>query len=204
VITTGALRGGSRSTIEADPAHNRQRQSTVASVKRVAMAAAAAILALAGCDLAAGTTTFGQPLPHPPRSWPIVILQVDAPWWPVQQAMANWRIPVFYGTCNPAVNCIHVTEVPALPNTASGLQEAGSTVMTMTAGRPTSVQVQLADNAPNLPGRRLETACHELGHAFGLGHDNTGGCMRAGVDGLHTVPSFQELARLKQLYGIAG
>lgn len=172
-------------------------------MKRFLVAAASAVFALAACDSTAGTTTFAQPLPHPAHHWPVVIVQDDAGWWPVGQAMANWHIPVSYGTCNSSQNCIHVTDVAALPNVGA-LQEAGSTVMTMTAGRPTTVEIKLANNAPNLPGRRLETTCHELGHAFGLGHDNTGGCMRASVDGFHTLPSSQELARLRQLYGIAG
>jgi hypothetical protein len=48
---------------------------------------------------------------------------------------------------------------------------------------------------------RRKTACHELGHAFGLGHRTSGAtCMRDGFGTMYGHPDAADYARLRAIY----
>ena len=164
------------------------------------LAAAAAIAGGVALVTACGSpTTFGTPLPHAPGHWPAVTIE-NHTGWPVQQAAAEWGVPVQYGTCVPWASCIRVTEVPVLKGTTN--YEYALTTAYFTPGRPALTTIQFSDVPAQSYNVRLETACHELGHAFGLGHDNTGGCMEAVVYGARTAPSAADITMLHSLYGV--
>jgi hypothetical protein len=49
---------------------------------------------------------------------------------------------------------------------------------------------------------RRKTACHELGHAFGLGHRRTGRtCMRDGFNTMYGHPDTTDYKNLRHIYG---
>lgn len=171
-----------------------------------ALVAIAAGAAAVGCGCTpppsayAGTSTWAAPMPHPPGHYPTVTVDDrTGSSWPVRAAVANWGVPVRFGSCAPGANCIHIYEVAKLPNTG-GDGTTASTDMRYGARQPTVVTIRLSDAAPHSGSLGLQAVCHELGHAYGLGHDYTGGCLRPDVDGDHQVPSSQERARLVWLY----
>jgi hypothetical protein len=51
------------------------------------------------------------------------------------------------------------------------------------------------------PAARRKTACHELGHAFGLSHRDGGRtCMRDGFATMYGHPDASDYARLRAIY----
>lgn len=115
--------------------------------------------------------------------------------WPVKAAVQGWdaglTISVRYGTCQPHVRCVKVTEAREGFNDtigSTGIQDTGD------------ADIRMNFSYSWLPPEaRLSAACHELGHALGLRRHNEDqdSCMNATAHwGESTRPGKRDLAEL--------
>lgn len=167
------------------------------------LAAVAAATACTAPNPSAGTTLFGTPpIPHAAGQYPRLIVEDHtSSRWPVRWAVAQWSLAnTSFGTCVSGVPCVVVTEVGNLPAS----NEIGLTRTTWAPTDPSypqQITIQFSDNDPSSAAQRAQAACHEFGHAYGLNHDLTGGCMNASVGyGQTPFPSSADRARLAQIY----
>jgi hypothetical protein len=145
---------------------------------------------VAACAAVLGTMSACQSPPQQRVANPIMVEDHTGAAWPVAAAVASWGLPnVRYGPCNPFGRCVRVYEVGYL-----GAGGAGRFIIGLTrTSAPGVATIQLAD----FPGQglpywnRREAACHELGHAWGLGHDGSG-CMETPDSGRLPNPSSWE------------
>ena len=122
--------------------------------------------------------------------------------WPVQRAVSVWnsglrRVRLRYGRCPAGQICIRVTEAD-LGRVSSG--HGGKFGETFAFLR----MVRLNRNARSASGHdRLQTTCHELGHALGRPHrQELSTCMHAYIDpGASTRPDAKDFAAVDARFG---
>lgn len=170
------------------------------TIKRV-LAAAALVAGLAAACTPAKPTPAALPLPigvtfvSNPLHGPITVQDDTAGTYPVAAAVAAWGVPVRFGTCTVDGGwCIRLEPVPTL----GGLLEPG--VLGLSQQFPPLRVTWLTLPATTPEPLRAQVVCHELGHAFGLGHDVTGGCMYAATSGAYPRPSAADLAMIRRDY----
>lgn len=132
-------------------------------------------------------------------SSPVLVLFKDysGPAWPTREAVNRWE----YNTPNlsaiyrpPSSNsgcwaCVDIRQYSASDPAPNGQVYLGHTYYSWDSNahfKPNSVSVWLNNYYPMTWGQRLHDACHETGHALGVGHhtpQGNGSCMVATVDG---------------------
>lgn len=184
---------------------NNARVSTHHGIRLAITAAisAATIAVVTACS-APQAVAWNPPLTHTPGHAPAVVFEDYLPSWvPVQAALKSWGLTPTFSLCAayPQSTCVRLTT-----GNTSQSNELGETVRTLNTvnGKVTSVRSVTITINPALAGysysSRLETITHEIGHTYGLWHDNTGGAMNATVTGYYPAPSAAELTLLHQLY----
>jgi|SRR3954471_8785301 predicted Zn-dependent protease len=129
-----------------------------------------------------------------------------AVWSHMTAAIADWSrsgrvdgVPVAKCT-NQFVYCVRVTEYSRRDG------RAGHTVLNHDP--KTNIawygSIQVNTYYARSWAQRRKTACHEAGHAFGIGPHTHGSCMQDGFADLTTRPSSSDFALLQRIYAKPG
>lgn len=129
---------------------------------------------------------------------PVVIYVEDhtSSSWPIHQATNTWNAvlnaDIRYAACPPKAGfCITVTEAP-IPK-----DREGGRILGQTQGHKVVMNGDLTET----PKMALAGACHELGHALGLGHnEDSDSCMNTDVSPVKTpgTPGKRDIAELNR------
>jgi predicted Zn-dependent protease len=155
------------------------------------------------------TPVSAKPWPHwaRPKNKQVVIQfertrVSNAVWSHMTAAIADWSrsgrvdgAPV--AKCsNRFVYCVRVTEYSKRDG------RAGHTILNHDpkTGIAWYGSIQVNTYYAKSWAQRRKTACHEAGHAFGLGGHTSGSCMQDGLRNLTTRPSASDFATLQRIY----
>jgi hypothetical protein len=155
-------------------------------------------------------TALGQPRWYRGEETQVTVYvertRVDATNWSyVKRAGAQWarssRIRVVYvKRCPSSYYCVKVYQVRSARNMA-GWATLNYDPRTNTAWYGT---LHLNTRYLTSAAARRKTACHELGHIFGLDHRRTGRtCMRDGFATMYGHPDAADFANLRRIYANA-
>lgn len=167
----------------------------------LAVAALSAGVALAVSLTARGTPVVAEDSPPPPVDKTVVVVdRTEGTWAGIPEAVEGWsRSPlvdlVLRRQCDPSRYCIIIRHPDDYGDGWIGwwkpLTRRVSTIR-LNRGSP------FADD----PRAQAWTACHELGHALGLGevYEGSSGCMVDGIDLGETTPTARDMAMLKRMH----
>jgi hypothetical protein len=147
---------------------------------------------------------------HDAGTIPTITIENHATDFPIITAKNNWvsaGVPFRFGTCtDPNAPCIKMYTY----NWGDNGYAATTTIKTWD-GPPRTIIGPVIIKLNYYYGYhgtwagynfRLQTTMHEMGHAVGMVHDTSGGCMASGVDGKHAVITTYEKNELRSLYGL--
>lgn len=143
-------------------------------MKRIAVALVAGLVAVLTALLAfvqpSAASTEGYTWSHTARHWPVVYVENHSDGhWSITASVTAWGSGLRMGVCRAGAGCIRITS-PARGNAAP----FGQTFVYATGATITRVDIQMnaSDEAQPATVRKV-AAEHELGHALGLGHDES-------------------------------
>jgi hypothetical protein len=135
----------------------------------------------AGCEKQGA----GGPAPSGVANSPTTIVVEDhtGDEWPVHEALDTWAqvikaahaaLVVEYGRCREGARCVHVD---------ASDQGAWNSVVGRTSDNWDGADITLNTHYSTSARQRRAIACHELGHALGLGHNPShDSCLYASID----------------------